>query len=95
MGKLNQQKSTLYLDEKRRGSRPVYLVVILLVLFGQVAAQENTDRVAELITKLKSLNATDRARAANALREMGPEAKQAIPALIEAKVPKLDLELLN
>ena len=62
----------------------MFLIVILMALFGQAAAQNNTDRVTDLTEQLKSQNANVRNRAALALGDMGPEAKQAIPALIEA-----------
>jgi HEAT repeat protein len=79
-----KRHKALCLRKKRQGSRSMFLIVILMALFGQVAAQNNTDKVTDLIKQLKSQDAGDRLSAARALGEMGPEAKQAIPALLEA-----------
>ncbi|HEX5732656.1 MAG TPA: HEAT repeat domain-containing protein [Blastocatellia bacterium] len=84
MEMLKQHKSMLPLTVKCRGSKYIDLIVILLMLFGQVAAQDKTDRVAKLIDQLKSPDEYVRSRAAYELGWIRPEAKQAIPALIVA-----------
>jgi hypothetical protein len=54
--------------------------VILLVLAGLAAAAQDGDKVASLVASVKKGDA----KAAWTLGEMGPKAKEAIPALIEA-----------
>ncbi|HKS38964.1 MAG TPA: hypothetical protein VJX74_00005, partial [Blastocatellia bacterium] len=55
-----KRHKALCLWEKRQVSRSMFLIVILMALFGQVAAQDNTDRIADLITQLKSPNRDSR-----------------------------------
>ncbi len=79
-----KRHKALCLREKHQGSRSMFLIVILMALFGQVAAQDNIDTVTDLIKQLKSQNEFVRSSAAKALGRMGSEAKQVIPALTEA-----------
>src|SRR5262245_35243071 len=61
----------------------VFFAAVLL-LVGQGRAQEKPDQLYDLTRKLRSPDKIIRISAAEALKKIGPAAKEAIPALIEA-----------
>ena len=65
--------------------RVVYILLAgTLLLAWQVRAKEQIDQVNDLMRQLQSQDATTRGSAVEALKKIGPDAKDAVPALIAA-----------
>ena len=80
-----RKKSMSVKDPKKAVLNLAVSIIAVCLPSTPASAQENDDsRVAELIRQLSDQDASVRANAAEALGEIGPEAKAAVPALIEA-----------
>ena len=64
--------------------RSRWALLLLTVCLCQSSAQENRSTITQLIDDLKSGNTQERRNAARSLGELGPEAAEALPALIPA-----------
>ena len=80
---------------------PFLFLIGLIVIAASASADEQDRRVAMLIEQLKERSPRRVADAAKMLGDLGPEAKAAVPALIELPLPwvkwvlRLSQRLLN